>query len=68
MGGHAVIGTFALNGPEKCSGFDVRRYDAALLEEELGPAFALEMSETETHLTPWGKPQSFQFSVFRRLV
>jgi len=26
-GGHAVIATFALDGPEKCSGLEVRRYD-----------------------------------------
>jgi SAM-dependent methyltransferase len=68
VGGHAVIGTFALDGLDKCSGLDVRRYDAALLAKELGPAFTLVKTEPETHLTPWGKQQSFQFSVFRRVV
>lgn len=35
-GGHAIIGTFAPDGPEKCSGLPVARYDAALLAERLG--------------------------------
>ncbi len=58
-GGHAVIGTFALDGPEKCSGLEARRYDGPLLAVELGPQFAILKSEPEIHVTPWGKPQSF---------
>jgi SAM-dependent methyltransferase len=65
-GGHAVIATFAMDGPERCSGLHVRRYDPATLAAELGPAFALVTFARETHVTPWGKPQSFQYSVFRR--
>ena len=67
VGGHAVIGSFALDGPEKCSGLEVRRYDGPILALELGPQFALLKSESEIHVTPWGKPQSFQFSLFKRL-
>ena len=67
VGGHAVIGSFALDGPEKCSGLEVRRYDRPILAVELGPQFALLKSESEIHVTPWGKPQSFQFSLFKRL-
>ena len=37
IGGHAVIATFALDGPEKCSGLPVMRYDAASLGQALGP-------------------------------
>ena len=44
----------------------VRRYAPETLAAELGPAFALVTSARETHVTPWGKPQSFQYSVFRR--
>jgi len=64
-GGHAVIATFALDGPEKCSGLDVVRYDGELLARELGGDFELLRSLAETHVTPWGKPQSFQYSVLR---
>ncbi|MHB1156302.1 MAG: class I SAM-dependent methyltransferase [Phycisphaerales bacterium] len=65
-GGHVVIATFALDGPAKCSGLDVQRYDAASLAATLGNDFALLKSEPEIHQTPWGKPQSFQYSLFRR--
>ena len=40
-GGHAIIGTFALNGPERCSGLPVVRYDAESLGQTLGDGFAL---------------------------
>jgi SAM-dependent methyltransferase len=66
IGGHAVIGTFALDGPEKCSGLPVQRYSHSSLAAELGPQFTLLTSESETHMTPWGAPQSFQFSLFKR--
>jgi SAM-dependent methyltransferase len=66
VGGNAVIGTFALDGPEKCSGLPVQRYSPSSLAAELGSQFTLLTSESETHLTPWGAPQSFQFSVFKR--
>ena len=65
--GHAVIATFAPDGPERCSGLEVRRYDERTLTAELGAAFALITSTRETHLTPWGKPQSFQYGLFRRV-
>ena len=40
-GGHVIIGTFAIDGPEKCSGLPVNRYDAASLAKELGEGFEL---------------------------
>ena len=65
-GGHAIIGTFALDGPERCSGLPVVRYDGALLSAALTPAFALVDMRRDDHKTPWGAVQHFQFSVFRR--
>ena len=67
VGGHVVMATFALDGPAKCSGLPVQRYDSHSLGLELGAAFELLQSVPETHLTPQGKRQSFQYSVFRRL-
>ncbi len=64
-GGQIVIGTFALDGPEKCSGLPVQRYDGASLAGTLGPAFELLDSCSEAHHTPWGAVQQFQFSRFR---
>ena len=39
-GGHAILATFSLEGPMRCSGLDVIRYDAESLSRALGPAFA----------------------------
>ena len=65
--GHAVIATFAPDGPPKCSGLDVRRYDAASLTAELGDGLLPQKSVPEIHRTPWGTPQSFQYALFRRV-
>ena len=67
VGGHAVIATFALDGPEKCSGLEVRRYDGPALAAELGPQFHLLKSVPEQHRTPWNAAQSFQYSLFERV-
>jgi SAM-dependent methyltransferase len=65
-GGHVIIGTFALDGPERCSGLPVSRHDAASLAGELGDGFTLVDSRGHEHSTPWGATQRFQFSTFRR--
>lgn len=65
-GGHAIIATFAPDGPERCSGLPVMRYDAASLSEILGSAFALIDARQHAHTTPWRAEQNFQFSTFRR--
>jgi trans-aconitate methyltransferase len=64
--GHAIIATFAPDGPERCSGLPVTRYDAANLGRTLGAAFELVETRRDQHNTPWGSEQRFQFSVFRR--
>ncbi|EJZ17436.1 class I SAM-dependent methyltransferase [Rhizobium sp. Pop5] len=61
-----ILATFAPDGPERCSGLPVRRYDAAALAAEFGSAFALEREWREEHTTPGGGRQSFQWCVFRR--
>lgn len=66
-GGHVIIGTFALDGPERCSGLPVARHDAGSLGEMLGPSFKLAESRNHSHQTPMGAIQNFQFGRFRRL-
>ena len=63
-GGSAIIGTFALDGPDKCSGMPVFRYSSATLGDELGPSFELVTSVREEHRTPAGAVQAFQWSRF----
>jgi SAM-dependent methyltransferase len=65
-GGHAIIGTFALDGPEKCSGLPVARHSGESLGVILGPDFSLVDSRRHEHTTPWKSVQRFQFSTFRR--
>ncbi len=66
-GGHAIIATFALDGPESCSGLPVQRYDGQHLHEELGAGFELIQSVPEMHVTPWGATQSFEYGLLRRV-
>jgi SAM-dependent methyltransferase len=64
--GTAIIATFGPEGPERCSGLDVHRYDAEGLGRELGPAFALQESDIVDHVTPHGRHQQFLYAVFGR--
>lgn len=65
-GGHVIIGTFALDGPERCSGLPVLRHDHATIAQVLGGSFRLAESRTDQHRTPGGAIPRFQFSRFRR--
>jgi len=64
-GGHAIIATFGPDGPARCSGLPVVRYDPQTLVATLGPAFELVDSRRHVHATPFGTAQAFQFSVIR---
>jgi hypothetical protein len=66
QGGSAIIATFALDGPEKCSGLPVVRYSPETLASELGDGFVLVDSHRHIHTTPWGTRQAFQYSRFLR--
>jgi SAM-dependent methyltransferase len=64
-GGQVVIATFALDGPDKCSGLAVMRHDAGSLGRILGDRFHLEEEATEDHVTPAGRLQRFGYFRFR---
>jgi SAM-dependent methyltransferase len=66
VGGHAVLATFAVGGPDRCSGLEVVQYDAARLSQELGEEFRLVAELTETHVTPSGAEQRFAYFHFVR--
>lgn len=67
-GGLVVMATFALDGPERCSGLPVQRYDAASLAEEMGDKLLLIDGWREEHVTPWGAKQLFNWCAFRRVA
>ena len=60
-GGHVIISTFGPEGPTKCSGLDVIRYDAESLHDQFGVRFRLVESSKELHRTPFGTTQQFLF-------
>lgn len=65
-GSHAIIATFAEDGPERCSNLPVRRYSPEQLAAELGAGFTLLEALRETHVTPAQGRQKFVYCVFRR--
>ncbi len=64
-GGHVIVSTFSLDGPEKCSGLPVQRYDAESLHGQFGEPFVLLGHEYESHKTPFGTDQNFIYCYCR---
>lgn len=64
-GGHVIVATFAKDGPEKCSGLPVTRYNADELHAEFGDQFGLIHHEEEAHHTPSGSVQAFVYCYCR---
>lgn len=64
-GGHVIVSTFGPEGPTKCSGLDVVRYDADSLREQFGTRFRLVDSAKELHQTPFGTTQQFLYCYCR---
>jgi SAM-dependent methyltransferase len=67
LGGAAIIATFALDGPDTCSGLPVVRYSPETLGAELGSEFRIAESRNERHQTPSGMVQSFCYIRFTRV-
>lgn len=67
IGGLAIIATFAADGPERCSGMPVLRWDPDDLAREFGDGFRLTASRRHVHHTPAGIEQRFQYSVLERV-
>lgn len=65
-GGHVLVATFGLDGPERCSGLPVARYEASGIHAVFGAAFQKVGDAAEHHETPWGSVQSFVYCFCRR--
>ncbi|MBY0533062.1 MAG: class I SAM-dependent methyltransferase [Xanthobacteraceae bacterium] len=65
-GAIAIISGFAPDGPEKCSGLPVVRYDANSLSKRIGEGFELIAEKREAHRTPGGLEQKFYYAVLRK--
>src|SRR6266540_1771103 len=64
--GTVIIATFAMDGPRRCSGLPVERYDVRKISAELGPEFSLIEEVSAVHRTPSGTAQAFSYFHFRR--
>ena len=64
-GGHVIVGAFGPEGPTKCSGLEVVRYDVESLHREFGASFRLLESSTELHRTPFDTTQQFLYCYCR---
>lgn len=65
-GGFVILGTFSPEGPEKCIGVPVCRYDSAMLTEVFAPRFRYMASSEHINKTPCDAEQSFVFTVFQK--
>jgi SAM-dependent methyltransferase len=65
QGGHVIVSTFGREGPTKCSGLNVVRYDSESLHNEFGVHFRLLGSTKEAHQTPFGTTQQFLYCYCR---
>ena len=64
--GLLIVATFAADGPEKCSGLPVCRYDAASLAECFAHGFTALADHREVHRTPFATEQEFTYLLLRR--
>ena len=61
-----IIGTFSVNGPQKCSGLPISQYNEERLKDIFSKDFELVKSFTEDHVTPFGTVQNFIFCQFKK--
>jgi len=67
FGGHVIIAAFSLDGPPKCSGLNVERYNPEKMKSELGDSFEFVKRVDEIHVTPWSTEQKFTYYYFRKI-
>ncbi|WP_262512204.1 class I SAM-dependent methyltransferase [Mucilaginibacter defluvii] len=63
--GKLIIGTFSIDGPEKCSGLAVERHSPASLSNIFREHFHLTGSMEHIHHTPFNTGQLFNYSWFQ---
>jgi SAM-dependent methyltransferase len=67
-GGHLIIGTFANDGPEQCSGLPTARYSPEALAGLFTDEFDIVTAHREEHTTPWGSSQNFSWVVLQKKI
>ena len=67
-GGFAIIGAFAADGPDHCSGLPVQRYTPEDLGQLLSDHYAPRVERYDLHETPSGVRQPFTWLAFQRVA
>ena len=65
--GTLIIGTFAEDGPLKCSGLEIKRYSINDLVNLFKENFELAEGFKMLHQTPFDTQQSFTFCIFKKV-
>ncbi len=66
-GGHLIVATFALDGPDQCAGLPVERYDATRLAAAFGSEFCVVEHTTEHRRDGVGDSRPYVVVVMRRV-
>jgi trans-aconitate methyltransferase len=65
VNGMVIIGTFSVDGPQKCSGLEIKQYDENGMKEKFENSnFKNVECKREDHITPSGAIQNFVFCSF----
>lgn len=64
--GYLVLGTFSENGPEKCSGLNIKQYSEASMSARFEVGFDRIKCIHEDHITPFNAVQNFLFCSFKK--
>ncbi len=64
--GYLILGTFAINGPTKCSGLDIQQYSEATMSAKFNLGFERIKCIEDLHQTPFNTIQQFLFCSFSK--
>jgi uncharacterized UPF0146 family protein len=64
---YIVIGTFSENGPQKCSGLEIKQYSQEEITKLFQNDFQVIECFTEDHTTPFDTKQNFMYCSFKRI-
>lgn len=65
--GYLILGTFSEDGPDKCSGLEIRQYSETSMSARFERSFERIKCMEETHQTPFNTTQSFLFCSFKKI-
>lgn len=65
--GNLIIGTFATDGPKKCSGIEISQYSESTLVNKFNESFKKIKCRKIQHLTPFNTYQNFVFCSFQKI-